>query len=268
MFEIEIVANFVVSAKSLTDGLVINPMDATDYFALFHERLLRKMGKPNEVTKDETVRFRVSNRQSLLTDLINDGFHDSYVEVFNLDKDFGSFNFSQGIKNCRVSDQQLRNICSRMRLVETARRENLSVECYANIRSLAFEFTEVAYLREHFLKKAFRFASSMEGTEGQKSLADSHKNLGKHFFRLEKYDLAFEHLNNYMVLVDQSEWSGGEAEMDYKQDACNELRMFYTRLGELSPDPEQALEHFQLAKSYAELCKDDKQIKQSNYKMG
>ena len=63
-------------------------------------------------------------------------------------------------------------------------------------------------------------------------------------------------------------WKDGSGELNYYIDACNCLRLLYTRMGELCSDPEEILANYQLAHDYAALCDNKLQIKQVSHKLG
>ena len=256
-----------LSEETYTDNGSFTNED--DYFDSLHKSLLPKIGQPKIVTKDETERFRMDLRQNLFTDMLRNGFNKSFQEVYKLEEEFREENKFQGINApVMLTDNQFKQLCEHLQHVESFERSKNLTKCYKTLKNLAEKFESVPFVNQHLLKRSFRVALQVGDSDEQRTLADAHKSVGMNFFRLEKYDQAYDHLNRYMEIVDQSNWRSLPEEFNYYIDACNALRLFYVRLGELTSNPEEALDHFQMAHSYAALCDNKRQIKQVSHKLG
>ena len=246
-----------------------NDYSHDDYFDSLHKTLIPKMGQPKLLTKDETSRFRMSTRQTLFTDMLLNGFNKSYMEIYNLERQFQEENKAQGVNTAvMLPDQELKLLCDTLQAVEKYERSKSSSHSYTTLKNLAERFESAPFVNQYLMKRCFQVAVQVGDSDQNRILADAHKLVGMNFFRLEKYDQAYDHLNRYMEIVDQSDWKNVPGQFNFYIDACNELRLFYVRLGELTSNPEEALEHFQMAHSYAALCDNKQQIKQVSHKLG
>lgn len=217
------------------------PGKADREILLKHEKL--RQLQP-ELSKKQTTRYRNTYKHNLCLDMLQDGYHKSFNELFALIKQQEEKRQQQGPESLMWNMVMLKDQHDKLDMLkhhlckaEESERKGDFAEVYRNRYELARYFQSVGdkWLSDHFFTTCLQTSSQVKGDNG-KTQAQGYLNVG--LAVEEQGDLlsAAEHFEAYYKLsVDHKEWIQADG-LTFHTDACINLWRIYTSITDSSED--------------------------------
>ncbi|XP_076446157.1 tetratricopeptide repeat protein 29-like [Babylonia areolata] len=237
-----------------------------------------------DLNKAETAKFRNSYKHTLCLDMLKDGFHLSFKELFNLIQQQLQEREAAGPESLMWTQtmlqdkhEELETLKHYLTIAETAQRKGDYISVYLARYDLAcyFQPTKDKWLADHFFKTCLDTASHIDSDGGQ-TKAEAHCNLGIVFEENGDYFGSAEHFEAYydVCKANLSTWVNDVVEKGKVSpftDACVHLYRIYTSIGdklEREDEREKMLEFFTKAFDMTKQAKDKKLEGNAAYRLG
>lgn len=248
----------------------------TDREILFKQEVLRQ--QQPDLSKKQTSSYRNTYKHNLCLDMLQDGYHKSFSELFALIKQQEEERLAQGEESLMWTQtmlkdrhQELDKLKFHLTKAEEAMRKDDHSEVYHNRFELAryFQSTGDKWLSDHFFNTCLETSSSIKG-DGGKLRAQGYYNVGAALEDNGQYFEAAEHFENYYKLaVEHKEWIQADG-FTYHTDACINLSRIYTTIGQRMEEEDQqnSLEYLKKAHKFATESNDRVLEGQAAYRLG
>lgn len=223
-----------------------------------HEKRIKLRQLQRDLTKAETSVYRNTYRHTLCLDMLKEGFHLSFRELFTLIHQQLDERQRQGPESFMWTQVMLENEHEKLDILkrhlmkaETAQRSENFLEVYECRYELANYFISTGdkWLSDHFFQTCLEIAEGVVD-DGGKIKALGQCNVGRSLeekgdimaaaehFELY-YDLSKEHREDWLKMNDEGQ------ELSFYADACINLYHIYTAIGNRLEeiDPEKSLEY-------------------------
>ncbi|XP_064637606.1 tetratricopeptide repeat protein 29-like isoform X2 [Lineus longissimus] len=229
------------------------------------------------LTKRETAAFRNIYLHTLCLDMLQEGFHRSFSELFALIRQQHAARDAAGPDSALwnrtlLEDEHEKLDTLKIHLTgseEAGRKENF-VDVYNSLYKLAryFQLTGDKWLSDHFFDKCLQTSSSVQGDEGR-MLAEAHCNMGLAIEESNNLLQSAEQFESFHVLVKGRSWEDVGGESLHGQ-ACNHLTRIYTAIAKKceKDEPEQSLEYLIKAYNMAKEGGNKKMEGESSFRLG
>lgn len=246
----------------------------TDRDLYIKQEILRQ--QQPELSKRQTTSYRNSYKHNLCLDMLQEGYHRSFDELFALIKQQEEERQQQGPESLMWSmtllkdqHEKLDMLKRHLTLAEKAYRAGDFADVYRNRFTLACYFqTTDKWLADHFFQTCLQTAGEMSDGDG-KMKAEGHCNVGLAMEENGDIHGAAEQFENYYKLsTDHKEWIQSDG-LTYNTDACIHLCRIYTTLARSeSTEPETTLEYLNKALEMAKESLDRKLEGEASYRLG
>jgi len=207
--------------------------------------------------KVDTARYRNSYKHNLCLDMLKDGFHMSYCELFNLMKqqreERDLLGPDSGLQDEPLLEEQAEKLDvlqEHLTGAESAQRRGKMDVVYQHLLTLAqyFEETKDTWLADHFYAKSLSTSLKVRGDSRRKE-AEANSNMGLAQEKRGNVMGAIGYFEAYYKLTKGRVWQNDDGE-DLHANSCEHLRRVYTTIAEqMNPsDPMEAIEY--LLKAY------------------
>ncbi|KAK3099441.1 hypothetical protein FSP39_004392 [Pinctada imbricata] len=222
--------------------------------------------------------YRNSYKHNLCLDMLQDGYHKSFSELFALIQQQEEERLRQGPESLMWTQKMLKDRHQELDMLkfhltkaEEALRKDDYSEVYHNRYELAryFQSTGDKWLSDHFFNTCLQTTDLVTGDEG-KLRAQGHDNVGSALEENGDYIAAAEHYEAYYKLaVDHKEWIQADG-LTYHTEACINLSRIYTVIADkiVEEEAEKSLEYLKDAHRYANESGDRTLEGKTAYKLG
>ncbi|XP_052279004.1 tetratricopeptide repeat protein 29-like [Dreissena polymorpha] len=230
------------------------------------------------LTKRQTMAFRNTYKHNLCVEMLQNGFHLSFCELFSLIKrqedsrqDAGPESLMWSMTLLKDEHDKLDVLKLHLTRAEHAQRKGDFQEVYRARFELARYFQSAGdkWLADHFFETCLQTASQVE-EDGGKMQAEGFCNVALAQEENCEYAAAAEHFEAYHKLaVQNKDWTTADG-ISFLTDACINLSRIYTTLGtKAEPDSmELMLENLTKAYNMAKESKQEKLEGESAYRLG
>ncbi|XP_071847105.1 tetratricopeptide repeat protein 29-like [Apostichopus japonicus] len=233
--------------------------------------------KQSDLSKLDAQRYRNTYFHNLCLEVLKDGFHRSFSEVFSLVKDQQGLIDSAGVDSLvqdrtLLADQHAKLDKMKQHLTEA----ELSLRIcdmrgvYAARHKLADYFLEIGdlTLSDHFFQSCLEMAVKVPDDD-QKVVGEAHCNMGLAFERRSQFDDAAAHFEEYYTLAKEKQWKTEEG-ISLHSEACEHLRRLYTAIADThrKTDTEEEINCLQKAFDMAKESRDGRKEGEASYKLG
>ncbi|KAL1258844.1 hypothetical protein QQF64_009421 [Cirrhinus molitorella] len=174
-------------------------------------------------TEHEIAQFRKPLRHNVCVELLSEGFHRSFAQMFVL---------LQRWDGAEEHPHKLHTLQQHLTHAETAEREGQYGEAYDNHMLLARFFTEPEdeWLKHHFLQLALDSARKFKMDSGKRE-AESNLHMGQVYLQKSQLERAQEHYEVFYHLTLGRTWQDPSGRMHHSR-SCEELQKVFTLLGQ------------------------------------
>lgn len=230
-----------------------------------------------DLSKLDTQRYRNTYFHNLCLEVLKDGFHRSFSEVFSLVKQQQHSIESAGVDSLvqdksLLADQhaKLDKMKQHLTEAELALRIGDMRGVYSARNKLANHFLEIEdlWLSDHFYQSCLETATKVSDDD-KRMVGDAHSNLGLAFERRKEFDNAAGHFEEYYTLAKEKKWKTEEG-ISLHAEACEHLRRLYTAIAEThhKTDPEEEINCLLKAYEMAKESRDGRKEGESSYQLG
>lgn len=203
----------------------------------------------------DTAKYRHSFMHNLCLEMLQEGYHMAFCELFNLINVDLSTSEDQHRNdddvNIREDEEKLAVLKNLLIAGEQAKRQGRSDEVYEAHLSLAIFFDEKTdyLIADHFYKSSFDTSRHIRG-DGRRKEAEANCNLGNAAERKHDFFAAKKLYEEFHILTTDKKWELDDGTLLHNH-ACYCLQRVYVTLSELLPpeSQEEVLEY--LHKAYA-----------------
>lgn len=230
------------------------------------------------LTKRQTTAYRNTYRHNLCVDMLQNGFHLSFCELFALIKRQEDQRLESGPESLMWSITLLKDQHDKLDVLkyhltraETAQRKGDYREVYRERYELAryFQTSNDKWLADHFFDTCLDTSNLITDDEG-KMRAEGFCNVAlSHEENADFYNAA-EHFEAYYDLSKENkDWTTGDG-ISFYTDSCIHLFRIYTTIGErlAQEDPELMLEYLTKAYNSAKESEQQKLEGEAAYRLG
>ncbi|XP_053922143.1 tetratricopeptide repeat protein 29 isoform X1 [Cuculus canorus] len=191
------------------------------------------------LSKQEAAANRNSYKKNICIDMLRQGYHESFSELFTLIQKWNALREAAGPgsaiwqqKSLEEQPDKLDQLHHFLTRAEAAQRAGHYEKVYDNQLNLAYCFNdyEDKWLRNYFYEKCFNTAQ-LAKIDGGKREAQAHANMGLLNEEQGHVMKAAEHYEAFYELSDGSEWKD-ETGHTYNSRACELLWRIYTLLAD------------------------------------
>lgn len=248
------------------------------------ERKLLLRSQQPDLSKRDTAQYRNTYKHNLCVDMLKEGYHKSFAELFALIKQQNDIRNHAGPESLTWTMTLLENETDKLDILKkylTQAESALRQENYAEVYNCQFELaryfqtTGDKWLADHFFENCLATARGVKGDAG-KMAAEGHCNVG---LALEESGDTYEAAENfemfYSLCKGHTDWEleGGRP---MHPEACNNLSRIYTAIAALcekqqadnTDSVEQQLAYLKKAYDMAKEGGDRKTAGQASYKLG
>ncbi|XP_060083817.1 tetratricopeptide repeat protein 29-like [Ylistrum balloti] len=233
-----------------------------------------------DLSKRQTASYRNTYKHNLCLDMLQEGYHKSFSELFALIKQQEEERLERGPESLMwtmtlLKDQHAKLDMLKVHLTkaEEAYRKGDFAEVYRNRYELARYFQSMRddkWLADHFFTTCLQTSMEVKGDHG-KMQAQGHYNVGVSYEENGDNYEAVDHFEAYYKLaVDHKEWITAD-DVTFHTDACINLWRIYTTIGlilERQEELEKALDFLTKALNMAKECNDKSLEGQASYTLG
>ncbi|XP_006971782.1 tetratricopeptide repeat protein 29 isoform X2 [Peromyscus maniculatus bairdii] len=166
------------------------------------------------LSKEEVAAHRNSYKKSVCVDMLRDGYHKSFTELFALMEQWDALRHAAEVRSLfwlqRPLEEQpdkLDNFYHYLTRAETAERQGYYEEVYNNLYALAcyFDNSEDKWVRNHFYGRCFNIAQRVKADGGKKE-AEAHAHMGLLFEEEGELLEAAQHYEAFHELTQGRIW--------------------------------------------------------------
>jgi len=225
----------------------------------------------------DTTRYRNSYKHNLCLDMLQDGFHRAFCELFALlsnqkemclknEREFSDMN----IVLLEDDPEKLDTLQEHLIAAETAKRRGRSDHVYESQLSLAkyFSASTDLWLADYFHQKCLETSLLIVGDNGQKE-AEANFNLGMSAEKKLDFFTAVDYMEISHGLSQGKDWEDSNG-IKFHQASSDGLQRLYTAIAEKieETDADQALEYLQKAFQMAQEAGSEKQVGETGFRLG
>lgn len=254
------------------------PGSPTDRDLFVKHDILRQ--QQPDLSKRQTASYRNSYKHNLCLDMLQEGYHKSFSELFALIKKQEEERLERGPESIMWSMAMLKDQHSKLDMLKThltkaedAHRKGDFAEVYRNRYELARYFQSMRddkWLADHFFTTCLQTSMEVKGDSG-KMQAQGHYNVG---VALEENGDSYEAVDHfeayYKLAVDHKEWITAD-DVTFHTDACFNLWRIYTAIGQIlerQEELEKALDFLSKALKMSKESNDKTLEGQASYTLG
>uniref|UniRef100_A0A674JM71 Tetratricopeptide repeat protein 29 n=1 Tax=Terrapene triunguis TaxID=2587831 RepID=A0A674JM71_9SAUR len=209
---------------------LIKDKDAIDHYLAMNIKGL---------SKQEAAAYRNSYKKNICIDMLRQGYHKSFSELFTLIQKWNALREAAGPgsaiwqqKSLEEQPDKLDQLHHFLTRAEAAQRAEYYEEVYNNQLNLAYCFnnTEDKWLRNYFYEQCFSTAQLIK-IDGGKKEAEAHANMGLVNEEQGQFMKAAEHYETFHQLTLGRMWND-ETGHTYNSLACEHLWRIYTLLAD------------------------------------
>jgi len=259
-------------AKQLSSRRKSRFMTWQDRERLKHQRI---RDEKQTMTKVETTTHRNTYKHNLCVNILKDGFHRSFDEIFSLiekrkkQREAAGQNSSLWQeKSLDDQTEKLAQMALHLTQAEAAERVGKWEEVYECRHRLAEYFlsTQDNWLSDHFFQSALDTSLKIR-LDGRRREAEAHCNMGLADERNSNNKSAAEHMEQFHQISTGQTWINKE-DVLHSAMACRHLCRIYTLLSEESGDPSEQLNFLLQAFDVSKEGEDGLQTAQTALKLG
>ncbi|XP_038055476.1 tetratricopeptide repeat protein 29-like [Patiria miniata] len=241
---------------------------------------LLKNKKPS-LTKLDTQKYRNTSFHNLCLEMLKDGFHRSFSEVFALVQQqkaeidaAGPDSLLQDRRLLAEQEAKLEEMKKRLTEAELALRID-DMDGVFTARNLLAEYfldTGDLWLSDHFFISCLEMAQKIKG-DGRRKEGEAHCNMGRAYERRKEYQEAVEHFESFDELTSKNpDWTNAEGQSLHSE-ACEHLRRLYTTIAETyqqgeDKDLQEAITNLLKAFEKAKESGDGQKEGEASYRLG
>lgn len=232
-----------------------------------------------DLAKSETSSYRNTYKHNLCLDMLQDGFHKSYSELFALIQQQNNERENAGPESVLWNQLLLENEPEKLdtlkayltRAEQASRRDNFGdmYQCQFQLARY-FQSTGDKWLADHFFSSCLHTSRQVKGDEGRMS-AEGHCNVGLALEESGDYFQAMENFEKFFdIAKDKPDWSIEEG-LTMHSTSCTNLARIYTTIAkgfETDGDLEQYLYYLKRAYDMAKESGDKKLEGDAAYRLG
>ncbi|XP_033632258.1 tetratricopeptide repeat protein 29-like [Asterias rubens] len=237
--------------------------------------------KQPSLTKMDTHRYRNTFFHNLCLEMLKDGFHRSFSEVFALVQQqkaeidaAGPDSLLQDRNLLAQQESKLEVMRKRLTEAELALRIDDIDGVFASRNGIAEYFlgTGDLWLSDHFFISCLEMAQKIKG-DGRKKEGEAHCNMGRAYERRKENSEAAEHFEAFYELASKNPaWVNGEGQSLHSE-ACEHLRRLYTTIAEMyqageEKDPQEAISNLLKAFEKAKESGHHQKEGEASYRLG
>ncbi|KAJ7326906.1 hypothetical protein JRQ81_016665 [Phrynocephalus forsythii] len=209
---------------------LIKGKDAIDRYLATHIKGL---------SKQEAAAYRSSYMKNICIDMLRQGYHKSFAELFSLIEKWNAFREASGPgsaiwleKSLGEQPDKLDQLHYFLTRAEAAQRSEYYEEVYNNQLNLAYCFNkpEDKWLRNYFYEQCYKTAQLVK-IDGGKKEAEAHSNMGLVYEEQGQFLKAVEHYEAFHQLTVGRIWKD-DTGRTYNTVACEHLWRIYTLLAD------------------------------------
>ncbi|XP_020638651.1 tetratricopeptide repeat protein 29 isoform X2 [Pogona vitticeps] len=209
---------------------LIKGKDAIDRYLATHIKGL---------SKQEAAAYRSSYMKNICIDMLRQGYHKSFAELFSLIEKWNAFREASGPgsaiwleKSLGEQPDKLDQLHYFLTRAEAAQRSEFYEEVYSNQLNLAYCFNkpEDKWLRNYFYEQCYKTAQLVK-IDGGKKEAEAHSNMGLVYEEQGQFLKAVEHYEAFHQLTVGRIWKDDTGQT-YNSVACEHLWRIYTLLAD------------------------------------
>ncbi|XP_050987161.1 tetratricopeptide repeat protein 29 isoform X1 [Labeo rohita] len=213
-------------------------------------------------TEHEIAQFRKPLRHSVCVELLREGFHRSYEQMFAL---------LQRWDGAEEHPHKLHTLQQHLTRAESAERDGQYGEAYDSHMLLARFFTEPEdeWLKHHFLQLALDSARKFKMDSGKRE-AEANLYMGQVYLQKGQLERAREHYEVFYHLTLGRTWQDPSGRMQHSR-SCEELQKVFTLLGQRllqEQDHAYAIKMFTKAYEMAKESGDGGSEREAAYRLG
>ncbi|XP_071951575.1 tetratricopeptide repeat protein 29-like [Antedon mediterranea] len=234
--------------------------------------------QPN-LSNTDVQKYRNSYKHNLCVEMLKDGYHHSFSELFALirqqkDQQFKSGSNDSDSSTTLLEDQEekLNELKLHLTEAEGALRINDLEAVYKARNKLAEYFLTSGdlWLSDHFFSSCLSTSVDIPGDGRTKG--EAHCNMGLAFERRRDYNKATENFEEFYNLTSKNEWCTSDGK-NLHSSACEHLRRVYTAVADAlqkgdSDNAELAIKYFQQAFDMAKESGDEAKEGDASYRLG
>ncbi|ELT88178.1 hypothetical protein CAPTEDRAFT_228860 [Capitella teleta] len=213
------------------------------------QRKVRLRAQQSELSKNQTSYYRNSYKHNMCLDMLCEGFHKSFSELFALIKMQNEEREKAGPESVLWNQELLENECDKLDmlreqlcLVENAMRQGNYAEVYTCRFKLAryFQSTNDKWLSDHFFESCLATATGIKTDEG-KMAAEGHCNVGLALEESGDLHDAAKNFENFFALTEGHEdWIFDNDKLMHCE-ACIHLTRIYTAISDVCKESDLSL---------------------------
>lgn len=230
--------------------------------------------KPSEII--DTARFRNSIFHNLCVDMLKDGYHQAFQELFQLvqqDKARSAeLELASNMSPVLLEDEEgkLEFMRDQLTAAELARRNGQSEKVYQSYLTLARHFQEINdfWLSDYFFEASYTCTSEIRG-DGRCREAEANWNLGLVCERQSNFLNAQKYFEEFYSLTEDKEWKSADGVL-FHSASCACLKRCYIALSQHLPteDKEEVLKFLHKAYDMGKEGGDAKELGNVSYSLG
>ncbi|XP_070613876.1 tetratricopeptide repeat protein 29 isoform X2 [Erythrolamprus reginae] len=191
------------------------------------------------LTKQEAAAYRNSYKKNICIDMLQQGYHKSFAELFTLIEKWNALREASGPgsaiwleKSLEEQPDKLDQLHYFLTRAEAAQRSENHEEVYSNQLNLAYCFNKLEdrWLRNYFYEQCYKTAQLIKIDGGRKE-AEAHSNMGLVYEEQGNFLKAVEHYEEYYNLTVGRIWKN-DAGLTLNSLACEHLWRIYTLLAD------------------------------------
>ncbi|XP_022108504.1 tetratricopeptide repeat protein 29-like [Acanthaster planci] len=237
--------------------------------------------KKPSLTKLDTQKYRNTFFHNLCLEMLKDGFHRSFSEVFALVQQqkaeinaAGPDSLLQDRRLLAEQEVKLEEMKKRLTEAELALRIDDIDGVFTARNHLAEYFLDTGdlWLSDHFFISCLEMAQKIKG-DGRRKEGEAHCNMGRAYERRKEYREAAVHFEAFDDLTSKNpDWKNAEGQSLHSE-ACEHLRRLYTTIAEIyqqgeGKDPQEAIANLLKAFEKAKESGDGQKEGEASYRLG
>ncbi|KAK2563254.1 Tetratricopeptide repeat protein 29, partial [Acropora cervicornis] len=227
--------------------------------------------------KIDTSRYRNTYEHNLCLDMLKEGFHQSFRELFNLmekqKEEIASLGPDSGLSDQPLLEdepEKLDQLKYHLTTAEAAKRRGKMDQVYHSLLALArfFEETGDSWLSDHFFDACLKTSLKIRG-DGRRKESEANCNMGLASEKRGDLLKAAEHLESFYNLTKGRLWQTDNGENLHSL-SCGHLRRVYTTMSEKIKEEDRMKSIDYLLKAYG-VAKESGDIQQeglAGYRLG
>ncbi|XP_014635678.1 PREDICTED: tetratricopeptide repeat protein 29 [Ceratotherium simum simum] len=226
------------------------------------------------LSKEEVAAYRNSYKKSICVDMLRDGYHKSFTELFSLMEKWDALREAARVRSLlwlqRPLEEQpdkLDHFYHYLTRAEAAERKKYFEDVYNNLYALAcyFNNSEDKWVRNHFYERCFEIAQLIK-IDGGKKEAEAHAHMGLLFEEEGQLLAAAEHYEAFHQLTQGRIWKD-ETGRFLNLLACESLLRTYRLLSDKMLENKEYKQAIRILIKASEIAKEgnDKKMEREAY---